>query len=125
MPEEGQQSLSDEQIKTDYRTDPYFFGNVLKEVVAFQQRLRDAGDSEHVTVPAKSLRDLTMGTLALIKLQTEFSIKPLVTEAAATPSSFGFDNDHGDRGAHCDYNPFIGINTGDLLPHTDPHFVPR
>jgi hypothetical protein len=104
MPEE-KHSLSDEQIKADYRTDPDFLPRLMREMAALETRIGDAGDSEETSVPVESLRTMRMGMLAMVKSQTEFA------------AGFGFDADRGDRGPNCDYNPFIRVNTGDLLPH--------
>jgi hypothetical protein len=106
MSDSTEHSLSDDQVKTDYRTDPDFLPEVLREFVALENRITDTDGAEEIMVPVKTLHMVRMGMRAMIKTQTELGAL-----------GFGFDNDHGDRGASCDYNPFAGINTGDLLPH--------
>jgi hypothetical protein len=96
MSDEKSFSLSDDQIKTDYRTDPDFLPIVMREVEALGGRLEGVPDGEQVAVPVESLRTMRMGMLAMAKNQTE-----LVQ---------GFAGATRDRGANCDYNPLKGIN---------------
>jgi len=98
MSDEKPYSLSDDQIKTDYRTDPDFLPIVMREVEALESRLKDVPDGEQVSVPVESLRTMQMGMLAMAKNQTELA------------RGFGFAGGGGDHGANCDYNPFKGIN---------------
>lgn len=115
MPDEGQYSLSDDEIKSaDFRTDPSFLPSVMKAAVAIEQRMNET-EADEIAVPRGELERLRVGVLALIKVQTEFSFKPQTGD-----EDFGWDDNHGDRGSGCDYNPFGGINTGDLLPHVLP-----
>jgi hypothetical protein len=93
-------SLSDDQINADYRDDPSFLPNLVKEMTTLDDRIKDAGEGEEVSVPVESLRAMRMGMNAIVKAQTEFA-------------GFG-DHDRGNRGANCDYNPFNKIDIGDL-----------
>jgi hypothetical protein len=96
MPDEKHYSLSDDQIKTDYRTDPSFLPIVMREVEALEGRLKNVADGEQVSVPVESLRTMQMGMLAMAKNQTELAR--------------AFEGSHGDRGSNCDYNPFKKID---------------
>jgi hypothetical protein len=102
MADDSTQSLTDDQMKADYRTDPGFLPSILKEFADLEGRLDNAGDVDEITVPVASLNRMRMGMRAIVKAQTELGFL-----------GFG-DNDHGDRGSNCDYNPFIQINTGDF-----------
>lgn len=100
----SEHSLSDEQMRADYRTDPNFLRDVMQEVRDLEFRLEKSDGRQEISVPVASLNRMRMGIRALYKAQTEFGSLGL----------FGDGNNHGDRGSNCDYNPFGGINFGDL-----------
>jgi hypothetical protein len=102
MSDDATRSLTDDQIKADYRNDPGYLPSVLKEFADLEDRMAKAGGVDEIMVPVASLNRMRMGMRAIVKSQTELGFL-----------GFG-DNDHGDRGANCDYNPFIRINTGDF-----------
>src|SRR5919108_3258873 len=102
MADEEQRSLTDDEIKSDYRTNPDLLRDALRHADALEQYIRDAGDRDRVEVPVESLQSMRRGVLVLAKSQTELGFL-----------GFG-DNDRGDRGPRCDYKPFIKVDIGDL-----------
>lgn len=109
MSDEEPRSLTDDQIKADYRTDPNFLPAIMREVEALDDKL--AGDDDDITISKESLRTIQMGMRALAKTQSEMVMMNVKMKTAES-GLFG-DSDHGDRGANCDYNPFNRVNTGD------------
>jgi hypothetical protein len=102
MADEEQYSLSDDEIKSDYRTNPEPLREAFRHVGEIEERIRDAGDGDSIEVPVEALRRISMGMRIMAKSQSELSV---VGQAGG---------DHGDRGANCDYNPFNVVNTGDF-----------
>ena len=96
MADGGERSLTDEDVTSDYRTDTQYIGNLLRQLSSLETRVTDAKGSDQVTMPVEELNSLTMGMRAMVKNQTDLGG---VREAS-----------NGDRGRHCDYNPFNKID---------------
>lgn len=104
MENDKNSSLTDDQMHVDFRSDPSYMVAVIRDMVDMEGRLKGRGDDEEVTVPVATMNRMLMGIRGLVKVQTELGSVGL----------FGDGNNRGDRGANCDYNPFSGINFGDL-----------
>ena len=105
MSEEEQHTLSEEQIRSDFRTNQDLFHVVLRQLDALGNEMRDADDRDQISVSVGALRTVRQGTLAMIKTIGDLTLRP----------PFGDSTDRGDRGNSCDYNPFRGVDTGDLI----------
>lgn len=105
MASDTNNSLTDDQMRVDFRSDPTYLVGVIREMVELEARLKDRGDDEEITVPVATMNRMVMGMRGLVKIQTEIG-PPMAL--------FGDGNNRGDRGANCDYNPFGGVNFGDL-----------
>lgn len=106
MADAPDRSLTDEQMRTDYRTERAFLPNIFRELAAVEKQLSEKDvNSDEITLSARSASMLCMGIRSFAKNQTELG---------GMLGLFGDGFNTGDRGANCDYNPFNRVNFGDL-----------
>lgn len=111
MASDTNNSLTEDQMQVDFRSDPTYILGALREVVDLEARLKDRGDDEEITVPVATMNRMAVAMHALVKIQTEFG-RGLF--GGGNQAFLGDRTNRGDRGASCDYNPFSKVDFGDL-----------
>lgn len=96
MADEEQYSLSDDEIKSDYRTNPEPLREAFRHLGELEERMGERDDGETIEVPVATLRRVSMGLRIMAKSSTEFM--------------GAREGGGGNRGSGCDYNPFKKID---------------